>query len=130
MERCGLIKGRVKNENTLRPRQVFTITREGTRSLKEQLSQPITEDDIKWRLDELILRFAFMGTVLGKRSTLQFLAQLVVQVDAHIKSLKAHRELQKDHMSDSGIYALEYGIANYQAALRWAKRVMGDIQRK
>ena len=128
LERRGLIKGEVKNRDTLRPRQAFEITTEGLRTLKEMLLEPITIDDVKWNLDGLVLRFAFMGKTLGKRKSVRFLEELVTQTEAHIAALKDHLDTNKRKMPVTAIYALEHGIATYRATVQWAHNVIKEIR--
>ena len=77
-----------------------------------------------------MLRFAFMGDILGKKKSLEFLAELVERIREHVLALKEHLKTQKNQMTVTGVYALEQGIAKYQATLRWAKYVIKDFQGK
>lgn len=127
LKQRGLIRGKVKNKGTLRPKQLFEITGDGMKSLRTILSEPITADDIKWNLDRLLLRFAFMGDVLGKESSLRFLRELARETNKHIVSLQKHLEDSGKKMNITAKYALEYGIARYRATSQWAKNIMRDI---
>jgi len=129
MERQGLIEGSIEKGDTLRPRRIYSITSEGMKVLKERLSQHVTDDDVKWRLDELMLRFSFMGEIVGKEKSIQFLAELVERIGAHILSLREHLEAQRDRMPVTGVYALEQGIIKYEATARWAKRVLKEFRK-
>jgi DNA-binding PadR family transcriptional regulator len=127
LERRGLIKGEVKKRDTLRPRQTFEITVEGLRALKEILLKPVAVGDVKWNLDSLVLRFAFMGKILGKRKSIRFLEELVTQTDAHIGALEEHLETNRGGMPATAVYALEHGIATYHATVRWAHNVIKEL---
>lgn len=128
MEKRGLIKGTVEKKNTLRPRQTFTITKKGLMFLKEILSQPIAAEDVKWNLDELILRFAFMGKIVGQKRSVRFLGELVLQTQAYIFSLEKHLGENRDKMMATARYALEHGIVKYRATLHWARQVISEIE--
>lgn len=130
LERRGLIAGTVEKQNTLRPRQVFAITSKGMKALRARLSQPITQEDVKWRLDDLILRFSFMGEVLGKQRSLRFIDDLVVRIKQHILTLKQHLETERGRMPMTGVYALEQGILKYQATADWGRRVIEDLTKR
>jgi len=130
MERRGLIEGSIERGDTLRPRRIYSVTREGRRVLRERLSQHVTNDDVRWRLDELMLRFSFMGEIVGKERSSEFLAELVERIDAHVRSLKEHLDAQRDRMPVTGVYALEQGIVKYEATARWARRVLRELRKK
>ena len=130
LESKGLISGTVEKQNTLRPRQVFAITSKGMQALRARLSQPITQEDVKWHLDDLILRFSFMGELLGKERSLQFVDQLVVLIKEHVLMLKQHLEAERDHMPITGALALEQGISKYQATADWGRRVIKNLRRR
>jgi DNA-binding PadR family transcriptional regulator len=128
MEKSGLIMGNIENRDTLRPRQIYTITDEGRKALKKRLSQPVARDDVVWRMDELMLRFAFMGDVLGKDGSLLFLRELKSRINEYIPYLQRHLEVQRELRSVNGTYALEQGIDKYKATARWANRVISKFQ--
>jgi DNA-binding PadR family transcriptional regulator len=130
LERRGLTKGTVKNANTLRPKQTFAITRKGLILLKEILSQPVTLDDVKWNLDGLLLRFAFMGTLFGKQTALDFLWELAAKTDAYVVTLQAHLERTGAEMDATARYAQEHGIDQYRTTSAWAKRTMKELAGK
>jgi DNA-binding PadR family transcriptional regulator len=130
MEHAGLITGRIEGENTLRPKRTYTITAKGLKALRQRLSEPISDSDITWRLDELVLRFAFMGDVLGERESIVFLCDLASRIDTHVEYLKDHLKIQREreHNRLTGAYALEQGIAKYEATATWARRVIADLK--
>ncbi len=129
LETRGLIKGRVRKRNTLRPKQTFIITGEGLKALKGTLSMPITPDDVKWNMDGLMLRFAFMGKILGKKRTLRFLAELAAKTEEYIVTLERHLEHSRDKMDATAVYAQEHGIAVYRATSQWAEHTIADFGR-
>jgi DNA-binding PadR family transcriptional regulator len=129
MEQRGLIKGSIHKKQTLRPKQIYTITRRGRTALKERLTQPIINDDVMWRMDELVLRFAFMGNVVGKEQSLEFLRDLLPRLDAYVCYLKDQLKAERGREHATGAYAVEQGIAIYEATARWSKRVIKALQR-
>lgn len=128
MEQAGLVTGTVEKRDTLRPRQTYTITKKGLEVLKERLLLPISRDDIVLRMDELTLRFAFMGGVLGKREMLQYLKQLTLRINDYIPILLDNLEAQRNIEGSTGAYALEHGIARYDATVMWARRVIRNLE--
>ncbi len=129
LEEGGLIKGTIEKRETLRPRQTYRLTKDGWNALKDRLSKPVTEDDVIWRLDELVLRFALMGDVLGRENSALFLEELVSNIGAYLPTLRAHLKAQRKQLSVNGAYALEQGIAKYEATARWARRVIRDLRK-
>jgi DNA-binding PadR family transcriptional regulator len=127
MKENGLIRGSIEGRDTLRPRQVFAITSKGRQALKERLLLPITRDDVVWRMDELVLRFAFIGDLLGRARSRIYLKELIAGVEGYLPVLKEHLEVQRRSGRGTGAYALEHGIAHYAATLKWARRVIGEL---
>jgi DNA-binding PadR family transcriptional regulator len=130
LEEAGLIKGRVEKKDSLRPRRVYVLTKKGMDELKARLAHPVTEDDVIWRLEELMLRFAFMGDVLGRNASVEFLQELLPLVRAYVRKLQKHLKNNRSRMTINGVYAVEQGIAKYAVTARWAKRVIDELQTK
>ena len=95
LEEDGLIEGVVEGKDTLRPKRVYTLTEKGEAALKQRLSQPVTQNDIVWRMDDLLLRFVFMSDILGRGKTLDFLKEFLLQVESYTPSLEKHLEFRK-----------------------------------
>jgi DNA-binding PadR family transcriptional regulator len=129
LEKQNLIRGRIEESSALRRRKIFRLTSPGLAELKEWLAKPVTQDDVIWRMDELILRFAFMGRVLGRPSALQFLKELEAELAAYIPKLKRFLTSQTD-IPVTGQLALELGIESYEAHLSWAKRAASALLRQ
>jgi DNA-binding PadR family transcriptional regulator len=128
LEESGLIEGTVKGRDTLRPRRVYVLTQEGKEVLKQRLSQPVTQDDIVWHMDDLLLRFVFMGDLLGREETLSFLKEFLQQTEAYIPSLQEHLENSRKSESPYGAFAMEHGIELYKTHARWAKHVIKQLE--
>ena len=130
MEKNGWIKGSVEKRHSLRLRQPYTIAREGRRILEQRLLEPISHDDVVWRLEDLMLRFAFMGGVFGREHSLRFLRELASRIDGYVPYLKKHLEIQRKQKRMTGAYALERGLAVYRETAQWARRVIGELERE
>ena len=128
VEECGWVRAKVKNDKTLRPKQVYTITKEGRIMLRQHVSQLVTKDDVFWRLDELLLRFAFMSELVASKHVLRFLHEFSEELASYISTLRQHLESLGEKMPVTGRLALENGIENYQMHLRWAKRATQEIE--
>ncbi len=124
LERAGIILGKVQRGGTLRPKRVFSATRKGLVALKRWLLHPVSRADVIWRLDELMLRFAFMDQMVSRPETLRFLESFRDEVESYIASLKAHRTATASTMSLHGRLAFKNGIDGYQAQARWARHAL------
>jgi DNA-binding PadR family transcriptional regulator len=130
LEAATLIQGKIEGQNTLRPKKVYSLKSTGLAEFKERLSQPVTLDDIMWRMDVLMMRFSFMYELLGKERTLKFLEELSSATDSHIQALKKEHEVMNKNISFGGVRAFEHGIDIYRSTARWAKKVIGEIRKK
>jgi DNA-binding PadR family transcriptional regulator len=129
LEEQGLIRGRLEESSPFRRRKIFQLTKQGLAALKEWLVRPVKQDDVIWRMGELILRFAFMERVLGKAAALRFLRELEAELAAYTSELKRFLIPGAD-MPVTGSLALELGIESYETHRRWAKRAASVLHRQ
>lgn len=130
LEERGLIKGNIEKKHILRPKRTYALTNKGRKTLKEILARPLTQDDIIWRLEELILRFVYIGSILGREQSVRFLTELAFQIDQYLPVLQKNLAVQQELKNIDGGYALEQGIEKYKATTRWARRVIGDFKKE
>lgn len=130
IENAGWIRGRARQGKTLRERVVYEITLKGLRVLTERLSQPVTQDDVTWNMDDLMLRFAFMDPVIGREATLRFLEQFASQIEAHVTELRRYFDGVRAGIPTCGRLAMENGIENYEMNARWARRAIDGLKRE
>jgi DNA-binding PadR family transcriptional regulator len=130
LEKCEWIQGQRQNSETLRPKLEYSLTPAGRQNLEKYVSQPITPEDVIWRMDELMLRFAFMENIVGLPTTFQFLQQFLAQVEAYVCTLQEFRREFPEESSLTGRLALENGIEGYQANARWARRAIAELKQK
>ena len=128
LEREGLIRGEVENVGTLRPRKVYSLTDQGRRAIKEALQQSVTQDDIIWRQDDVMLRFVFMEGVLGREDTIRFLGELAFHSEAYVASLEEQLTTLRPDMPLHTRFALEHGIGGYRMDAEWARRVISELK--
>ena len=130
LKRCqqnGWLHGDVENEESMRPRQVYSLTRTGREALKAHLSQPVSTDDVIRRLGELMLRFAFYDDVLGREPTRRFLTAYHSKVQMVLQGLREQaKSLEKD-LTPTSRLALEHGIESYEMEARWARRALEEL---
>jgi DNA-binding PadR family transcriptional regulator len=130
LQERGLVRGEVQKSTGLRKRRVFRITPKGLASFKTWQSKAIVRDDIIRRIEELLLRFAFMDQTFGVEQSLAFLRQFAKELSSYIASLRKHLEVHANEMSLSGQLALECGIQDYEARLRWARKSIACYVRR
>ncbi|UCG55651.1 MAG: PadR family transcriptional regulator [Phycisphaerales bacterium] len=128
IEKNGWIKGEVKNRKTLRPKLVFKLTDTGRKVLAEHLTRPVTKDDVMWHMDDLMLRFAFLGHVVGRKQTVKFLKEFAAEVEAHLSSLRQYMDEVRETMSPYGRLAMDNGLDSYRVNARWARRAIKQLQ--
>ena len=129
VEKSGWIRGSIDKKKELRPRMIYRITAKGLNMLKRRLQQTVTKDDVIWRMDDLMLRFAFMDELVGRECTLRFLEEFLKETESHLCSLRQYRDQIKVTLPISGKLAMENGINNYQMNANWAKRAVKELVR-
>jgi DNA-binding PadR family transcriptional regulator len=113
----------VSADKSSRGRQLFRVTKSGKQVLVAWLKQPVTRDDVIWRLGELMLRFAFQGGNVSRAITLHFLKQLENQLTAYIGELREYAaQFGLKDSSSTGALAFASGVEGYEAQLAWTKR--------
>ncbi len=128
IEEAGWIRGGTSQGQMRRPRMVYEITARGRNVLKEHLSKPVTEEDVIWHMDDLMMRFAFMDGVVGRKETLRFLRDFAARIDAHVAELQGYLESARSILPACGRLAMESGIQNYEMNAQWARRAIQELQ--
>src|SRR3977135_2586197 len=77
-------------DGSARKRQEFAITDAGTRALIHWLRQPLKRADVIWRLEQLMLRFAFLDGNVDRPVALRFLEELERELAAYVRELREH----------------------------------------
>jgi DNA-binding PadR family transcriptional regulator len=132
LEADGLIEGTEQPGAPGRPRREYRLTPAGEAVLQEWLALPVTRNDVALRLDELMLRFAFLGYAADSQArTLEFLASLEAHLDAFLDELQQQLEAidaasQHVRVTHARL-ALEAGISSVADRLRWARRARARL---
>jgi DNA-binding PadR family transcriptional regulator len=127
LDRRGLLLGQVERSDALRPVRTYRISDTGRDAIVSWVSLPIKRDDLIWRSDELMLRFAFMGQHVDLEATSRFLTELVEVIDAYVSELEAHHRGMPEGGSPHGRLALEQGLDSYRSMAAWARRALGRL---
>ena len=132
LEKAALIAGTVERAESMRPRKRYSVTPAGTEMLENWVSQAVTRDNVVWGLDELMLRFGFMGQLAGTGKILRFLAELAELTDTYVAELESHHAMMSEMelpagISPTGPLALKQGIGGYRALGRWARQSLNEL---
>lgn len=130
LQQGGLVRARVEDRAGLRRRRVFSLSAAGVAALEKWLAGPVTRNEVVRRIDELMLRFAFMDGVNGPAASLDFLRKFQAELKAYIPELHGHLNALRHNMPVSGRLALESGIQGYETLLRWAKSSIALYKRR
>jgi DNA-binding PadR family transcriptional regulator len=127
LEKNGWVHGVPDKQDTLRPRLVYSLTDRGDEVLNGELDATVTRDDLIWRYDQMMLRFAFMER-RGLARLLAFLEELLTELDAYVAHLEEVHEQTTGQTTVCGRLALEQGIEGYRANARWARRAIRELE--
>lgn len=105
-----------------RGRQGFHVSAEGVTALVEWLSQDLTREDVMFRVEELMLRFAFMDGNVRRPTAIRFLKQFEQEFRVYVKELRARyvRDSFKKPVH-TGLLAFQHGVEGMEAQLKWAR---------
>jgi DNA-binding PadR family transcriptional regulator len=121
LEERRLIRGKVQEGSGLRRRKIYRLSAEGVAALKQWLIRPVTSEDIVRGMDELLLRFAFMDSVVERSVPIEFLRALERELKSYVPTIREYLRSEQSKMPTSGRLALESGIRSYEAHLRWVR---------
>jgi DNA-binding PadR family transcriptional regulator len=130
LEKDGLISGKVDRKNALRPRMGFTISRRGRAALIASLAQPVTREDVVWRMDSLFLRFSFMSDLVGEEKIAEFLHAFASETGAYFKELEGEFRESAPGLSFSGRAALKLGVTLFRTKAQWARRTLDEFEKR
>lgn len=120
LERDGLIRTAPQGE-ARRGGRALEPTRRGLAELRRWLRLPVARDGVAQRLDELLLRFAFMDQHLDAAAVDAFLESLAAEAAEYARELRAQARKLGLPPASTGRLALEHGITAYRATARWAR---------
>lgn len=129
IEESGWIRSVAAEGQTRRQRVLYEITQPGLGVLRRHLSQPVTNEDVIWRMDDLMLRFAFMDGIVGRERTVRFLEEFASRIDAHVADLRGYFEGVKEILPVCGKLAMVNGLQNYETNAQWARQAIAELRR-
>ena len=122
----GLIEPEPKDG---RGREVFHLTPTGVEALLQWLAQDLTREDVTFRLQEVMLRFAFMDGNVPRSTTIRFLERLELEFGAYVAELRAKYD-RDSYMKPvhTGLLAFQLGVEGMEAHLSWARRARARLE--
>jgi DNA-binding PadR family transcriptional regulator len=120
---------RLREERGPRGKQVYGLTRSGESALRSWMTMPLGRDDIVRRMDDVLLRFAFMGQVAGQATVIAFLEAFERGASAYVRELRSLLRTIPEVELPTGRLALENGLAQYQTQARWARHALACLRR-
>ena len=127
LEQNNLLKRASRKTQTSRQGSIYRITKTGDRYLDAWLMKELTHEDIAKRIDEQLLKFAFMDR-LDPNLILDFLLQISSLASTYIKDLESYDESTTEDSTFISLLAVENGIAIYKAHAKWATQSAEKIR--
>ena len=130
LERQLLIRGEIEEGRGLRRRQIFRLTAKGLTELKNWILSPVTREDLIWKLEQVLLRFAFSEQAVGPAGSVNVLKSLQTALNAHLPSLQQELTLIKPVATTSGRLGFESGIRQYECLLDWTRYAISTFEKQ
>jgi len=105
----------------------FQITEHGISILKKWFLKPIEKVEVEKKMDELLLRFAFMEKLIDKDHRINYLKSLSAILQVYIPELEAYYSIEGEKMPLHGKLAFQYGIDSNKTALKWCEKAISQI---
>ena len=84
--------------------------------------EPITKNEIERRREDLLLKFAFMETLVSNKEARLFLTDFAEKLSAYIKELSGFQNSQSSPLPQFGALAFQHGLESCRTTLIWCKR--------
>jgi DNA-binding PadR family transcriptional regulator len=128
LEEKGLVLAREDRSTSLRPRKLYRPSAAGRKVFRRWLEPEISRQDVSRGMDSLMLRFAFHSVLDSPAASRRFLADLADQLGDYLEELVAQRKSFPEQAPVQPRLALEAGIEQYRALLRWARKALKTLE--
>ncbi len=105
----------------------FQITANGISILQKWFLKPIENFEVEKRIEELLLRFAFMETLVDKEQKIIFLTSFYDLLKTYINKLRVFYNEESMNMPLHGRLAFQHGIDSNTATLKWCKKAITQL---
>ncbi|HEU5402351.1 MAG TPA: helix-turn-helix transcriptional regulator [Terriglobales bacterium] len=131
LESRGWVVPKVEPGHNARKRQAYRITAGGKSALLEWLRAPVGREEVIHKLEELKLRFAFLGENVSREEMLAFTAQMQEALESYIRELRHYyKNFGPGIGSITGRLAFESGILSYEATLNWLRKARKELEKQ
>jgi DNA-binding PadR family transcriptional regulator len=112
-----------------RRRQDFQLTETGRAVLLAWLEQDVTSEDVRDRLAELMLRFAFMDGNVPRSVTVRFLDRFMQELSIRVEEMHTSLDQMRTKVPlvHTGLLAFESGIRGMESQLAWAREARARL---
>jgi len=124
LQKFELVKKNIQSKFT---KPCFEITPNGVLILQKWFSKPIEKIEVEKKTSELLLRFAFMESLVNKKQKILFLTTFRDLLNMYIKELQTYYHEASDKMPLHGRLAFQYGIDANKTTLKWCKKAISQI---
>lgn len=121
LEKFELVE-KVLQQDTVKTR--IQVTKKGLLRLKEWLLQPIEKKEVEKKTEELLLRFAFMETLVNKEQKIIFLHSFQDLLKTYIQDLQTFYSIESKNMPLHARLAFQHGIESNKTTLKWCKNAI------
>jgi len=104
-----------------RRRQEFRLGGRGRAAFVAWLRQPVTDADVVYGVEELMLRFAFMDQVLPRAAIRSFLVEYGRRMTSQLEALRRFHGRHARALPLTGRLAFEHGLAQCEAETEWVR---------
>lgn len=80
------------------------------------------------KVDELLLRFAFMETLVDKENRINFLKNFIDILKIYIVELENYSALEIENLPFHGKLAFQHGIDSYKSTLKWCENSITQLK--
>jgi DNA-binding PadR family transcriptional regulator len=131
LESRGWVARKAERGHNGRKRQAYRVTPAGKTALIDWLTAQIGREDVIHKLEELMLRFAFLAENVEQAATLEFATQMQTALESYIRELRDYyKNFGSGIGSITGRLAFESGIHSYEATLIWLRKARREIERQ
>lgn len=127
LQKLDLVEKKKSKEDN---KDKFHITPTGKQIFKKWLIQPLELNDVARKLDEVLLRFAFMDNLRSKKQKVLFLETLRDLLIDYTGQLETYHENKFATMPLHGRLAFEHGIESYKNTLKWCEKTLSIFTKR
>ena len=102
----------------------YSVSDSGLDLLKNWLKELPKKEMVQKDLNLLILKFAFMDSLLSKYHKLDFLQHLLIESQDYLDELEHFYVQQKEMMPLTGQLSFEYGLLSYTTTISWSENAI------